>query len=144
VDTIARGNAAEGAVLHACINAGVGVLIPFGSGASFDLGAVVPGGAILRIQVKSGRVRNGTVLFNTASTDHGHGRLDYRGRADVLAVYVAALGRVFMVPVDDCPAYVCSLRLDPPRNNQRRRVRFAEDYAFERWVESHIARRRVA
>jgi hypothetical protein len=34
VNTIARGNVAEGAVLQALVEAGVGVLIPFGSGLS--------------------------------------------------------------------------------------------------------------
>jgi hypothetical protein len=144
VDTITRGNAAEAAVLHTLILGGMGVLLPFGGGQSFDLAAVMPAGDILRVQVKSGRVRNGCVIFNTASTDHGRGRLDYRGRADVLAVHVASISRVFMVPVDDCPGYVCSLRLDEPRNNQRRRVRFAEDYSFERWLESQSPLRRVA
>jgi PD-(D/E)XK endonuclease len=144
VNTIARGNAAEAAVLQAFAGAGISVLIPFGGGLPFDLGAVMPGGAVLRVQVKCGRVRNRCVMFNTASTDHGRGRLDYRGRADVLAVHVASLSRVFMVPVDDSPFYVGSLRLDLPRNNQRRGVRFADEYAFERWLESYNASRQVA
>jgi PD-(D/E)XK endonuclease len=144
VNTIARGNAAEAAVLQAFAGAGISVLIPFGGGLPFDLGAVMPGGAILRVQVKCGRVRNRCVMFNTASTDHGRGRLDYRGRADVLAVHVASLSRVFMVPVDDIPFYVGSLRLDLPRNNQRRGVRFAEDHTFERWLKSQVSARRVA
>jgi PD-(D/E)XK endonuclease len=144
VNTIARGNAAEAAVLQALVAAGVSVLIPFGDGLPFDLGAVVPGGAILRLQVKCGRIRNGCVEFNAASTDHGRGRLDYRGRADVLAVHVASISRVFIVPVDDCPVYTGILRLDAPRNNQRRGVRFAEDYALERWLESQMSSRLVA
>jgi hypothetical protein len=144
VNTIARGNAAEAAVLQAFAAAGISVLIPFGDGLSFDLGAVMPGGAILRVQVKCGRVRNQCVVFKSASTDHGRGPLDYRGRADVLAVYAAALSRVFVVPVDDCPVYAGFLRLDPPRNNQRRGVRFAEDYAFERWLERYVSPPQVA
>jgi hypothetical protein len=144
VNTIARGNAAEAAVLQALVEADVGVLVPFGSGLSFDLGAVMPGGAILRVQVKCGRVRKGCVEFKASSTDHGRGQLHYRGRADVISVYVASLSRVFMVPVDDCPSYAGILRLDTPRNNQRRRVRFAEDYALERWLEAHVSPRRVA
>jgi hypothetical protein len=144
VNTIARGNAAEAAVLQALVEAGVGVLIPFGSGLSFDLGAVMPGGAILRVQVKCGRVRKGCVEFKASSTDHGRGQLHYRGRADVIGVHVASLSRIFMVPVDDCPVYMGVLRLDAPRNNQRRGVRFAEDYALERWLESHVPARRAA
>jgi hypothetical protein len=57
----------------------------------------------------------------------------------VLAVYVASISRVFMVPVDECPVHAGFLRLDAPRNNQRRGVRFAEDYAFEQWLESYIS-----
>ena len=144
MNTIARGNAAEAAVLHAFVAAGVGVLIPFGNGLSFDLAAVMPAGNILRVQVKCGRLRNGAVEFNAYSTDHGRGQRHYRGRADVLAVYAAAISRVFMVPVDDCPVSLGLLRLDAPRNNQRRRVRFAEDYAFERWLESYRSPRQAA
>lgn len=134
VSTIAQGNAAEAAVLHALTQAGIPALIPFGGGLPFDLGAVDPDGRVLRVQVKCGRVRKGSVEFNTASTDHGRGRLHYRGRADLIAVYVAELKRVFVVPVDECPRFVGSLRLIEPLNNQKRRIRLAEDYAFERWA----------
>jgi hypothetical protein len=136
VSTIVRGNAAEAAVLRALTAAGMHVLIPFGGGLSFDLAAVVPDGRILRLQVKTGRVRKGCVEFNASGTDHGRGRLHYRGRADVIAVYLPSLDRVFMVPVDDCPSFKGYLRLDAPRNNQRRRVRLAEDYSLGAWIDS--------
>jgi len=136
MDTISRGNAAEGAILHALVEAGLGVLVPFGNGLPFDLAAVAPDGEIVRIQVKSGRVRDGCIRFNSCSTDHGRGRLDYRGRADLIAVHVRALSRVFMVPVNECPSYVGWLRLRDPRNNQRQGVRFAEDYSFESWTDT--------
>lgn len=136
MSTIAQGHAAEAAVLHALTVAGLHVLIPFGGGLAFDLVAVAPDGRMLRLQVKSGRVRHGCIEFNSSSTDHGRGQRHYRGRAEVIAVYVRSLGRVFMVPVDDCPSFRGYLRLDPPRNNQRRGVRLAEDYAFESWLES--------
>ena len=136
MSTITRGNAAESGVLNALVRAGLHVMVPFGGGSPFDLIAVTPEGTLYRLQVKSGRVRNGCVIFNTCSTDHGRGRQHYRGRADFIAAYVAALDRVFVVPVEECPAYVCSLRLSPPRNNQRRRVRLASDYALEPWADS--------
>ena len=136
VSTITRGNAAEGAVLRALTTAGMHVLIPFGDGLCFDLAVVAPDGRILRLQVKSGRVRKGCVEFNASGTDHGRGRLHYRGRADVVAVYEPSLDRVFIVPVDDCPSFKGYLRLDAPRNHQRRRVRLAEDYSLEAWIDS--------
>jgi hypothetical protein len=135
VDTIHRGNAAEAAVLHNLMRSGIHVLVPFGGGLAFDLGAVVPpDGRFVRIQVKSGRVRNGCVEFKTCSTDHGSGPQTYEGRADVIAVDVAELDDVFIVPVGDCPTSKGFLRLDDARNNQRRRIRFAADYSLEEWI----------
>jgi PD-(D/E)XK endonuclease len=136
VGTITQGNAAEAAVLQALTGAGFHVLIPFGGGLPFDLAAVLPCGDILRIQVKSGRVRKGCVEFNSSSTDHGKGQRDYRGRADVIAVFAPALRQVFMVPVDECPKSRGFLRLEPARNNQQRRVRQARDSTLEAWTAS--------
>ncbi len=134
--TIHRGNAAEAAVLAALLAADIPALVPFGHGLAFDLVAMIPpDGHIIRIQVKSGRVRDGCVVFNACSTDHGSGRQDYRGRADCIAVHVPVLlPRLFVLPVDDCPSFAGRLRLEPPRNNQRRGIRFADDYTFDCWV----------
>lgn len=137
MDTIHRGNAAEAAVLAALVAADIPVLVPFGQGLAFDLAAVIPPrGEVIRIQVKSGRIRKGCVEFNTCSTDHGAGRQLYKGRAEVIAVHVSDLDRLFIVPVDECPSSKGYLRLDRPRNNQRRRVRLAADYTLERWIGS--------
>jgi PD-(D/E)XK endonuclease len=137
VDTIRRGNAAEAAVLHRLIHAEIPVYLPFGGGSPVDLLALVPpDGRVVRMQVKSGRVREGCIRFNTCSTDHGAGRQNYEGRADVIAVYVHQSDSVYVVPVTDCPSYQAMLRVVPPRNNQRQRIRFADDYSFENWVRS--------
>jgi PD-(D/E)XK endonuclease len=134
-NTITRGNAAEAAVLAALAASEIPALLPFGHGFAFDIGALVPpNGELVRVQVKSGRVRRGCVVFNACSTDHGSGRQDYRGRADYIAVHVPELASLYVLPVDDCPSFAGRLRLDPPRNNQRRGIRFACDYEFDRWV----------
>jgi hypothetical protein len=133
--TIYRGNAAEAAVVAALAAVDIPVLLPFGQGLAFDLVAVTPPhGEFVRVQVKSGRIRKGCVEFNTCSTDHGGGPQAYMGRADVIAVHLPAPNRVFMVPVDVCPTSKGNTRLDLPRNNQRRRVRFAEEYEFDAWL----------
>ena len=136
MDTIRRGNVAEAGVLKALVGADLHVLVPFGGGCPFDLAVATADGQVLRLQVKSGRVREGCIRFNTCSTDHGRGRLDYRDRADLIAVYVEALDRVFIVPVEDCPSFAGVLRMTAPRNNQRRGVRFAEEHSFEAWAAS--------
>jgi hypothetical protein len=140
VQTIHRGNAAEAAVLAALLAADIPALIPFGQGLPFDLAAVIPpDGDVVRIQVKSGRIRKGCVEFNTYSTDHGSGPQSYTGRAELFAVHVSDPNRLFMVPVDICPRSKGNLRVDHPRNNQRRRIRVAADYTFDGWVRDLIS-----
>lgn len=52
---------------------------------------------------------------------------------------MAALDRTFVVPVDGCASYRGYLRLDAPRNNQKRRVRLADDYTFGSWAAGVVA-----
>ena len=135
MSTILRGNAAEAAVLNALIKGGLLVLVPFGDGSPYDL-MVDSATQLIKVQVKCGRVRNECVEFNTCGTDHGHGRMSYRGRADVIGVHAPQLDRVYVVSVDECPVYQGRLRLTPTRNNQQRGVRYAGDHAIEAWARS--------
>ena len=135
MESIRRGNAAEAAVLAGLVEAGFHVFTPFGEGTPFDLLVLVPNGSIVRIQVKSGRVRGECLVVNTCSTDHGRGRSDYRGRADVIAAHVPGRG-VFVLHVDECPTYLATLRLSRPRNNQQAGVRMASDHTLQRWITS--------
>ena len=122
-------------MLRALTGVGLTVLLPFGDGAPYDL-VVDSGDALIKVQVKCGRIRNDCIEFNSAATDHGRGRVSYDGRADVFGVHAHQLDRVYMVPVDDCARLRAYLRLAPTRNNQQRRVRYAGDYAFEVWARS--------
>ena len=137
MSTIARGNTAEAAVLAALVATDLEVLLPFGSGHSYDLAVALPDERILRVQVKSSRIRNGCVEFNSSSTDHGRGQQSYVGRADLMAVHSAELGQVFVLPVAGCARFRSYLRLGPTANNQQQQgVRFATDHTLERWLES--------
>jgi PD-(D/E)XK endonuclease len=47
----------------------------------------------------------------------------------MFAVHCPETNRVYLIPISDIKARVmATLRVDPPRNAQRRKVRFAEDY----------------
>jgi hypothetical protein len=67
-------------------------------------------------------------------TDHGRGAQPYLGLADLFGVYFPPQESVYLVPVDAVGAHEGRLRLEPTRNNQRRRVRLAADYEIERWT----------
>ena len=88
------------------------------------------------MQVKCGRLREDCVAFNSCGTDHGRGRLNYEGRADVFGVHSPQLDRVFIVPVAGLRELSGRLRLAPTRNNQQRGVKYASDYAVEDWARS--------
>jgi hypothetical protein len=137
VETIAKGNAAEAAVLNEFVKRDFSVLVPFGGGSPFDLGVDL-GMAILRVQCKSARRSKGCLIFNSCRTDHGRGRLPYAGLADVFGVYSPDTGLVYLVPVAGTPSFVVSLRVEPARNNQGSGVRHARDYEFDRWTKAEL------
>jgi len=134
IDTRARGDEAEAAVLHAFTRHGLRVWLPWSRFGACDLLVEGAHGAFVRVQVKSGRVRDRCVIANTRSTDHGSGRLSYLGHVDVLAIHVAELNEQFVVPISEACGFDIRLRLSPTRNNQRARVRFARDYLLAEWA----------
>jgi hypothetical protein len=94
----------------------------------YDLVVDLGGGCFLRVQCKTAREVGGCITFNGHRTDHGHGRRDYLGLADVFGIFYAANETTYLIP---------RLRLEPTRNNQKQGIRFASDYEIDRWsVES--------
>ncbi|MDP9261031.1 MAG: hypothetical protein M3O89_03570 [Actinomycetota bacterium] len=54
------------------------------------------------------------------------------GDGSTLAIIMETAG-VYMIPIGDLPLRAAAhLRIDPPRNNQRKRIRFAADYEIAR------------
>lgn len=74
------------------------------------------------------------MVFNCRSTDHGRGPQPYVGLADIFGVYFPPTSAVYLVPLDAVAAFEGRLRLEPTRNNQRRRIRLAADYEIDRWT----------
>jgi PD-(D/E)XK endonuclease len=134
VTTALRGNTSEAAVLNALVERDFAVLLPFGEGHPYDLVLHVAAHNFLRVQCKTARVLNGCLRFNSRSTDHGSGPGSYVGLADLFGVYLPSSKSVYLVPVTDVPRFEVFLRIEPARNNQRRRVRLAADYHIDRWM----------
>jgi hypothetical protein len=131
-DTKAIGDRSEAAVLYHLAHRGYLVSIPFGENHRYDLIAD-DGERLLRIQVKTGRIRHGAILFNCCST-HGHRRSGslsirpYFGEIDYLAVYCPENGKTYIIPEKDLVRTIGSLRLAPTGNRQGRRIRWAAKY----------------
>lgn len=120
-------------VLAALVQHGFDVLVPFGEGQPYDLVIDLGGPIFLRIQCKTAWPQKGCMVFNTRTTDHGHGRQSYAGLADIFGVYFPPNETVYLVPIDAVADFAGRLRLVPTRNNQRRGIRFAANFEIGRW-----------
>ena len=85
------------------------------------------GDGLLRLQCKTARLLDGVVVFRTCSNTRNQ-PLDYRDEVDAFGVYSPTLDRVYLVPVDEVGIRGASLRVEPVRNGQSLRVRWAADY----------------
>jgi len=116
---------------------GYGVYLPFGENTRCDL-ILERGEQLSRVQCKTGRLRQGAIAFAVCSC-YGHhrnpttARRVYTGQIDPFAVFCRDTAGVYLIPIEDVPTKSAAyLRVDPPRNNQRERVRFAADYEIGR------------
>lgn len=136
-ETSNTGNLTEAKVAVALIEAGYLVSQPFGSGHKYDLVAD-DGQNLFRVQCKTGRVRNGVLIFNAYSVPGNKGKkCDYRGLADLFAVLNPMDGRVFLVPVNDVGTADVYLRLSPTGNGQAQGIRWAANYELRPISGSH-------
>lgn len=128
METREKGNLTESKILAAFVEAGYLVLLPFGDGHKYDL-VIDSGGHLQRVQCKTGRVRNGCLIFNACSfSGNGATRRDYKDAADLFAVLNPETEDVYIIPVKDVGHTVASLRLNPPLSKQNKRIRWAAGY----------------
>jgi len=129
-DTKAVGDRSEAIVLAALVNKGCLASIPFGENQRYDLLAD-DGNRILRVQVKTGRLRGDVIAFSCSSSHTHRGGTHarpYFGQAYIIAVYCPQNGKVYLVPEEEFVASRAHLRLTAPVNNQRRGIRWASRF----------------
>jgi PD-(D/E)XK endonuclease len=121
------------AIIFAYRLQGWDILLPFGENTRYDF-VVDRHGRLDKVQCKTGRLRQGAVVFRTCST-YGHHpsparvRRDYHDEIDEFAVFCPETSTVYSIPIEDLPARVqARLRVDPPRNNQAKGIRLARAY----------------
>jgi PD-(D/E)XK endonuclease len=113
--------------------AGYGLYTPFGENTRSDL-ILESDRGLVRVQCKSGRLRRGAIVFSVCSVyaHHPHPKImfrTYEGEIDAFAVYCPETQGVYLIPIDDIRVKRhCYLRVEPSKNNQYQRVRWARDY----------------
>jgi len=132
-------------IMAALVGRGFDVLVPWGGGQPYDLVVDLGGFDLLKVQCKTGWQVKGCISFNTRSTDHGRGRQPYFGLAHIFGVYFPSDRSVYLVPLDAVGGFRGFLRLEPARNNQRRKINLASDFEIDRWtVDSLLEVKRTA
>lgn len=128
MNTSDLGSRTEGIVLAALLRVGKRVLLPFGGGVPYDLVIDEGSGVFVRVQCKTAVYQGGCVLFRAHTLKRNNTQVGYRGIADVFGVYCPALDKIYIVPVDDVNDREGRLRVDPTRNNQAQKIRWAAQY----------------
>jgi hypothetical protein len=121
----------EGAILSELIHRGYSILVPWGVNQRYDL-VLDLGDKFVRAQCKTGRLRNGTIEFNTSSVQCNMNRIlvrDYKKDVDAFLVCCPDTPHdVYCVPVEDTGTSCTRLRVEPTLNGQAQRIRWASDY----------------
>jgi PD-(D/E)XK endonuclease len=128
-----KGAIAEAAIIHAALELDVPVsrpLVDLRYDLIFDLRT-----KLIKVQCKwASRYRDVIVArcYRARRNADGLLRQFYApGDVDVFGIYCAELRRCYLVPFADVPpGATLQLRIRPTRNNQVRRIRWAEDYEF--------------
>ena len=121
------------AVMMALQETGIPFLVPFGENSRYDF-VLELGAHLARVQCKTGRLRRGAVVFRTCSSyahhlSQKHRSRDYLGQVDYFVVYCPETTGVYLIPMTNLETRcMASLRIEPPRNNQRRFIPLAADY----------------
>jgi hypothetical protein len=107
------------------------VLTPSTEHAPFDLVAY-DSSKFMRIQVKYRSAVRGVLQVNLinwwADRNGSHGKPVDKGQIDVFCVYCPETDRCYYFRPEDANTSI-TLRVNAPKNNQSKNVRFADDYA---------------
>lgn len=121
------GSITEAVILAALVRAGKHVLIPFGNYGDYDLLVDQGDGQFEKVQCKTGKIVNGVVQFN-AYTQNSLGDRSYGDAVDLYGVYCPQNQKVYLIPAADCNKSKMYLRIDHPKNNHSKHIRWAQKY----------------
>lgn len=122
--------------MHDLVRAGYLVSIPFGEDHRYDV-VIEKDRTFASVQVKTGRLRNGVILFNCYSShSHRGGAVcrPYTDDVDFFGVYCHELDSTYLIPIGEIRVLRGSLRIAPTKNGQGRKLRWADEYLLFRGV----------
>lgn len=129
--TMSRGDLTELEVALALIRDGRTVLRPLSSSLRYDLAIDGLDGSIIRVQCKTGRLKDGQITFRACSADARRPNgVPYQGQIEAFGVFCPQTGRSYLIPMSAIGSRhtTVRLRVSPARNGQVRGIRYASEF----------------
>lgn len=134
------GNITEIQVQLEATKLGIQVSIPYGDHARYDQIWDV-NGKLLKIQIKKCNLKNGCIEINCKSSTRKCGEIVNKRytkeEIDYLVTYYN--DKCYIIPVEQLPSRVKTLRLEKPNNNQQIGISYAEDYELSKFIENNAS-----
>ncbi len=118
------------AELHVCadlMKEGWHILLPYGENNRYDVVAEKDG-RFLRVQVKYVTPRNGKLYVHCQSSNNWSVDPYTAAQIDVIAAFNPQDQRVYYVPAGKMCKSAMALRLEPTKNGQKKKIRYAKDF----------------
>lgn len=127
----AIGERSEGQVIARLLKLGKTVLLPFGDNQRYDC-VIEELGSFVRLQCKTGRIQDGSLRFDACSSSVHRGGIhrSYHGEIDFFVVYCPENDMCYKVPIGMAGTRTCSLRIDAPKNRQKKGIHWAKDFVL--------------
>jgi hypothetical protein len=135
-----KGAIAELAIQLAATKLGIDVYKPIAEGGRYDLiFDLAP--QLWRVQCKWATRYDDVIVIRCYSARRAREGLRRRrytpDEIDAFAAYCHELERCFFLPIAEVPIQEVRLRISPARNNQKRKVRWADDFDFAATLGRH-------
>lgn len=131
-----KGDLSEAKALFEFQKLGIPVAIPWGDNLRYDL-VIELNNQFFRVQVKTANEEvNGAIrCYARSSTNHTTNKKlsTYEGEVDYFVFYNQIRDLIAIVPIEDIGKHkTISLRIDSPKNNQQKDIKFFDDYLFNK------------
>jgi len=130
-----RGDATEAAVIAELKRRCLSVSIPFGDNERYDIVVATPDDRLLRVQIKTGWIRDGKIEFHGKSqhtNSTGNTYTEYDGDVDYFIVYVPDRDSMYLIGESEFGTGM-QLRVEEPEQSHET-INWADEYRVEeRW-----------
>lgn len=133
MNTKAVGEISEAQVLAALLRSNKVILLPFGDNQRYDF-VIDDDGNFFRVQCKTGRIKNGAVVFPVCSSSvhRGGEKKVYINEIEYFGIYCPDNKSCYLVPISAVQdlKHEAALRIDEPKNGQLSGIKWAKDFVL--------------